>query len=93
MMVAPTERRDRSTMRSDHGNPISRCAAADKLPSVTAPIQAGSCASASSPSLAGCASCMRKPGSVASAASRSSRYFDIGKLCPGGSASTKASEW
>jgi hypothetical protein len=52
-MVAPTERRARSTMRSLHGKPISRCCAALVVPSATASIHAGSCASASSPSLAG----------------------------------------
>ena len=86
------ERRERSTMRSDHGNPISRCCAGDRAPSATAAIHAGSCASANSPSLAGAASDTRTPGKVASTASRNSRYLDIGKPCPGGSGKTKASE-
>ncbi len=92
-MVAPTERRARSTMRSDHGKPISRCCAADVVPSMTAAIHAGSCANASSPSLAGAVSWTTMPGICTCTASRSRRYFVIGKLWPGGSGNTNWSEW
>jgi hypothetical protein len=92
-MLAPTERRARSTMRSLHGNPISRCCCALVVPHATASIHAGTCASASSPSLAGGASVTWMAGIAASTDSRSSRYFDIGNGCPAGSGSTKVSEW
>ena len=92
-MVAPTERRARSAMRSDHGKPISRCCAVDSSPSATALTYSGACTSASSPSLAGSASRTRIAGSSRSTASRSRRYLLIGKLWPGGSASVKWSEW
>ena len=92
-MLAPTERLERSTIWGDHGKPISRCCAGVVLPSTTAVIHAGSWASASSPSLAGGASTTRMAGTEACTASRSSRYLDIGKVCPGGSGRTKWSEW
>ena len=80
-------------MRSLQGKPISRCCAGVVVPLNTALIHAGSCARASSPSLAGGASSTRSPGTVASAASRSRRYLVIGNVCPGGSGKTKWSEW
>jgi hypothetical protein len=35
-MVAPTDRRARSTIGSDHGNPIRRCASRGNVPVATA---------------------------------------------------------
>jgi hypothetical protein len=84
LMVAPTERRARSTMRSLQGKPISRCCAplvcalghgADPVRLV----RQGQFAVGGRQGFG----CTRSSGIWASTASRSSRYLPIGKLWPG----------
>jgi hypothetical protein len=91
-MVAPTERRARSAMRSLQGKPISRCCAALSVPSATAVIQPASCARASSPSLAGGASApqLRAAASTARAAAGT---CPSGSGGPAAAAAQKASAW
>eukprot|EP01136_Pigoraptor_vietnamica_P025112 Opistho-1_new@78767 len=92
-MLAPTEWQERAAMLGDQGKPISRCWAALRRPCSTASTWSGVWASASSPSLAAAAGRMRSRPGCASKCSRSSRYLDCGKRCPGGRARLWASEW
>ena len=70
-MVAPAERRERSTIASLQGKPISRIACGLTLPSLTAEIHSAVCASASSSSPARGATSITTAGSCSSRRSRS----------------------
>ena len=92
--VAPTDRRERSTISGDHGKPIRRCASRGSVPVATASTYSGVWINRRSSQLAAGASWTSDSGRIPSARirSRSREYFAIGNLWPSGNGSTKWSE-
>ena len=92
--VAPTERRDRSTIIGDQGNPMRRCTSTDRVPAATASTYSASWTSRTSSheieSGISRSAAVRIPS--ATSRSRSRRYFAIGNRWWSGNGRTKVSE-